>query len=59
MQVKGVGLGQGTVLAYKLIREKVPFLQGDTVLSTHIESVRQLVADGHLKKAVEDSLQMA
>ncbi|MCZ6874533.1 MAG: histidine ammonia-lyase [bacterium] len=59
MQVKGLGLGQGTVLAYKLIREKVPFLQGDTVLSTHIESVRQLVADGHLKKAVEDSLQMA
>lgn len=59
MQVKGVGLGQGTALAYQLIREHVPFLQGDTVLSTHIESARQLVSDGNLKRVVEDSLEMA
>jgi histidine ammonia-lyase len=59
LQVEGVGLGEGTALAYSLIRQEVPFLQGDTVLSTPIERVRQLVSSGHLKRAVEGSLEMA
>ncbi len=51
-------MGRGTHVAYHLIREKVPFLRGDTVLSTHMESVRQLVADGTIKRAVEAELGM-
>lgn len=51
-------MGRGTQVAYDLIREKVPFLTGDTVLSVHMEAVRQLVADGTIKEAVEDALDM-
>jgi histidine ammonia-lyase len=47
-------LGVGTAVAYRLIREKVPFLTNDTVLATHIEAVRQLVAAGTIKRAVEE-----
>ena len=52
-------MGQGTQVAYDLIREKVPFLEGDTVLSVHMEAVRKLVADGTIKRAVEAELGMA
>lgn len=58
IQAKGVGLGQGTTLAYELIRRRAPFLQGDTVLSTHIETIRQLVSTGRLKQVVENFLDM-
>lgn len=51
-------MGRGTKIAYDLIREKVPFLEGDTVLSVHMESVRQLVADGTIKEAVEVELEI-
>jgi histidine ammonia-lyase len=51
-------MGRGTQVAYDLIREKVPFLTGDTVLSVHMEAVRQLVANGTIKEAVEDALDM-
>jgi histidine ammonia-lyase len=50
-------LGTGTAVAYDLIRQRVPFLQDDTVLSNHIEQVRQLVASGALKRAVEQQLE--
>lgn len=46
-------LGRGTAVAYQLIREKVPFLADDTTLAPLIEQVRQLVADGTIKRAVE------
>ncbi|MFZ0545962.1 MAG: histidine ammonia-lyase [Candidatus Promineifilaceae bacterium] len=46
-------LGQGTAVAYQLIREKVPFLHDDVYLSPLIEEVRQLVANGTIKEAVE------
>ena len=48
--------GAGTRTAYDLIRQKVPFLTADTVLSPHIESVRRLVATGAIKEAVEAKL---
>jgi len=48
--------GMGTRLAYDLIRQKVPFLDADTVLAPHIEAVRRLVATGAIKEAVEARL---
>jgi histidine ammonia-lyase len=49
-------LGRGTAVAYDLIRQKVPFLATDTVLAPYIEQVRQLVANGTIKEAVEERL---
>jgi len=49
-------LGTGTAVAYDLIRQRVPFLHDDAVLSHHIEQVRQLVAGGAIKRAVEARL---
>jgi len=46
-------MGQGTHLAYELIRQEVPFLESDEVLSPHIETVRKLVAGGIIKNTVE------
>lgn len=51
-------MGRGTKVAYDLIREQVPFLEGDQVLSIHMEAVRKLVADGTIKRAVEAELGM-
>jgi histidine ammonia-lyase len=51
-------LGVGTAVAYQLLREKVPFLEEDTMLSPHIEAVRQLVASGLIKRSVEQQLGM-
>lgn len=50
-------LGRGTAVAYDLIRQSVPFLADDTVLAPHIEQVRQLVADGTIKWAVEGAVE--
>ena len=49
-------LGDGTAVAYELIRQRVPFLQEDTILAPLIEQVRQLVADATIKEAVEARL---
>jgi histidine ammonia-lyase len=56
MKVEALGLG--TAVAYHLIRQKVPFLTGDTTLAPHIEQVRQLVTDGTIKEAVEERLEI-
>ena len=52
-------LGAGSAVAYRLIRERIPFLDADTPLSPHIEAARRLVAEGSIKRAVEARLQMA
>ena len=49
-------MGRGTQVAYDLIREQVPFLEGDTILATHMNAVCKLVADGTIKAAVESEL---
>lgn len=46
-------------MAYRLIRERIPFLDSDVPLSPHIEAARRLVADGAIKRAVEARLDMA
>jgi histidine ammonia-lyase len=50
MQVIGADkkLGQGTRVAYDVIREKVPFIESDTVMYEYIETMRKLVASGKL-----------
>ena len=53
-----VKMGRGTQVAYDLIRERVPYLQGDTVLATHMNVVCDLVAEGVIKTAVEQALDM-
>jgi len=49
-QVIGVEkkLGQGTHGVYALIRQHVPFIESDTVMYGHIETMRQLVEEGKL-----------
>jgi histidine ammonia-lyase len=49
----GSRLGHGTAVAYDLIRRKVPFIDNDVYLSPLIEEMRQLVAAGTIKEAVE------
>ncbi len=49
----GARLGQGTGAAYALIRERVPFVERDQVMSELIEAVRRMVAGGELVAAVE------
>ncbi|HRO25755.1 MAG TPA: histidine ammonia-lyase, partial [Promineifilum sp.] len=51
-------LGEGTAVAYHLIREHIPFLTGDVYLSPLIEQARALVASGNIKAAVEKALGM-
>lgn len=53
---KRLRLGKGTTAAYELIREKVPFLEEDTILYPYIEAVRELIASGELVSAVESDL---
>lgn len=53
------GLGMGTGVAYRLLREQIPFFDEDVVLAPFIERARQLVADGTIKRAVEARLGLA
>jgi len=53
---KDKALGIGTAVAYDMIRQNVPFLEEDSVLSAPIERVRTLVEAGKIKLAVEEVL---
>ena len=52
-----VRLGRGTAPAYALIRKHVPFLEEDAYMAPLIESVRRLVHDGDLVRAVNSELE--
>lgn len=54
---KAAKLGRGTEVAYRLVRQKVPFVEGDLFLSPLMEQVRQLVSAGTIKQAVEEANQ--
>ncbi len=49
-------MGQGTSVAYRLIRERVPFLEHDAVMYPYIEAVHDLVTSGNLVRHVEEAL---
>ncbi|MFQ5398914.1 MAG: histidine ammonia-lyase [Anaerolineae bacterium] len=53
----GERMGVGTAVAHDLIRRRIPFLEADTVLAPLMEEVRQLVAEGTIKTAVESRLE--
>lgn len=42
-------LGRGTHGAYSLVRERVPFIERDTVLYGYVNQVRSLVANGQIR----------
>jgi len=48
--------GDGTLAAYKKIREKVPYMKEDRQLSLDIESVRLLLESGAIVTAVEEQV---
>jgi histidine ammonia-lyase len=50
-------LGQGTHGAYALIREQIPFIESDTIMSGFIETSRQLVASGAVVQSVDRALE--
>jgi histidine ammonia-lyase len=52
----GESLGRGTAVTYEIVRSRIPFLKQDVVLATYIEEVRQLVAKGIIKEAIEEKL---
>ena len=49
-------MGEGTAVAYRLIRERIPFLETDVVLYPLIEAARQLVSSGAIKRTAEERL---
>jgi histidine ammonia-lyase len=51
-------LGEGTGIAYGLVREQVPFLETDLAPAPYIEMARRLVAEGIIKRAVEKHLRL-
>jgi histidine ammonia-lyase len=50
-------LGRGTSPAYRLVRSRVPFLEQDAVLYPHVETIREMIATGELRSAVESAIQ--
>jgi histidine ammonia-lyase len=50
-------LGRGTREVYRLIRERVPFIEADTYMAGYVESVRHLIASGTLLTHVNRAMQ--
>jgi histidine ammonia-lyase len=51
-------LGRGTQAAYDLVRSRVPFIEADEVMYTHMNAVFALVERGAVNRAVMDELQV-
>jgi histidine ammonia-lyase len=49
-------LGHGTRGAYALVREEIPFIEADTVMSGYIETSRQLIASGMIVQSADRAL---
>ena len=49
-------LGRGTEAAFRLVREKVPFLEFDAVMYPLIEAVRLQISDGSMRRDIEAAL---
>jgi len=51
-----VKAGNGTLAAYNVIRSKVGYMKEDRILSTDIAKVKELLREGSIVKAVEDTV---
>jgi histidine ammonia-lyase len=51
-----VKAGDGTLAAYEIIRSKVGYMKEDRILSKDIASVKALLRDGSIVRAVEDKV---
>mgnify|MGYP001544231856 FL=1 len=51
---EGVPLGKGTKAAYKLLRERVQFLQEDRAMTEDLENAYELVRSGLLLRVLDD-----
>ena len=49
-------LGQGTHIAYDLVRQHVPFLENDAIMYPYIEAVRSIIADETLARSIASAL---
>lgn len=49
-------LGRGTASAYRLVRERVPFIEQDEVMYPHMNAVYDLVSSGQLARSVSESI---
>ena len=50
-------LGKGTAAAYRIIRERVPFLEKDTIMYPYIQAIHEIVTNGELVAGVHQMLQ--
>jgi histidine ammonia-lyase len=48
--------GEGTLAAYRAIRQNVSHLDKDRIISTDIDAVKQLMRSGKILKAVEKQI---
>jgi histidine ammonia-lyase len=48
--------GEGTLAAYNVIRNAVSHMDNDRILSTDIDTVKQLMRSGTILKAVENKV---
>jgi len=55
---EGYTLGIGTVEAYKVVREKVDFIERDVVMYIEIDKVTNLIMDGSIVESVEQKVKV-
>lgn len=55
---EGYTLGKGTLVAYKLVREVVDFIEKDKIMYKELEKVSNIITNGRLVKAVENLVKL-
>ncbi|MBW9157836.1 histidine ammonia-lyase [Clostridium tagluense] len=55
---EGYTLGLGTKEAYKVVREKVQFIERDVVMYIELDKVTNLIADGSIVESVEQKVKV-
>ena len=50
----GAMLGRGTAAAYRHIRQHIPFIAADTMLTPHFAAMQRICNDGSLARAVDE-----
>ena len=55
---EGYTLGKGTLEAYKVVREKVDFIERDVVMYIELDKVTNLIMDGSIVNSVEQKVKV-